>query len=208
VLQQQLGPAAAPYQQAYLGLPSNCEDSTLAAELVATAAELAAAAVEVLREHLKLAWCKVQTAKTPAAMQLTLQVLLLLCGIGQLQQQQQQQESDPQAMQQEQQQMQQHVLQQRLTRDLWVLLHMQQLAGCKAAAAGPAAVAAWPWQVYLQVELLALQAAMAGGPGQQHAGIAAATAVYELWCETPGELLCVCTSVLPVCCLQATFNDA
>jgi hypothetical protein len=182
VLQQQLGPAASALQQASLELPKLADGAS------SLAAEVAFTAVTALREHLNHAWGKVPTATTPAAMQLTLQVVMLLSSIWRLQQQQQQQSSDSEQPQKEEEQ--QQSVEQQLLSDLWELLRMQQFTGLQACKTDPAELAAWPWGTYLQSELLVLQAAMAGSPpGHLPAKEVATAVIHELWNETPGGRL-------------------
>jgi hypothetical protein len=84
-----------------------------------------------------------------------------------------------------------------LLSQLLALLRMQQFAGYEACEDNPAELAAWPWQTYLQVELLLLQYAFQQEP--EYAGRAAAAVVSQLYFETRGELRH--SMQLLVCCL-------
>jgi hypothetical protein len=172
ILQQQLGAAAA----AYVGMPSNSAQPSDGA-VVKGDCSAVAAAVTALSAQIRCEYGTRETAVlAPAAMQLTLEAIALVHSIME----------HPTTQQQQQQQLMAELT---LLSELHVLLRLQQFNAYIRCEDHGAPLADWPWEAYLQVELLLLQRAGQAGDGQQ-AQLKASTTNWHLFYETPRRFCC------------------
>jgi hypothetical protein len=162
----------------------------------------AGAAAAALQRQLHTAWGKAETAATPAAMQLTLQALLLCGSIQQVCPAAENEEQQQQQQQQDGQQQLVNCCAEYKPSELLTLLCMQQFAAYLACDEDPAAFSSWPWQGY-QAELLLLQTTLPHDSAQ--AGLAAAAVVHQLCNETPCKFVTELTHPLILFCVFSIF---